>query len=190
MNLGINLEKSFTKTKNKMGQYFKAIIISPKTGDIVASLKPHDYRNGAKLMESSYVGNNFVSAVESLIEADGEFYKHQVVWAGDYADPELDGETLYNKGSGFEVYTRGSSATRYVINHSKKQYVDKEGLKIHPLPLLTCEGNGGGGGDFIGKDVNNIVGSWARDVISVSNIIPDNYTELIFDLNKDEEDNV
>ena len=67
---------------------------------------------------------------------------------------------------------------------------DWEGAKIHPLPLLTCEGNGRGGGDFRG-DEKGIVGSWARDVISVEKTNPlvttdtMDYKEIIFDLDED-----
>jgi hypothetical protein len=81
---------------------------------------------------------------------------------------------------------------KYVVNHDKKQFVDKtkvtkdaDGWQIHPLPFLTCEGNGRGGGDFRGEDANKLVGSWARDTISVETRkadFPKDYTELIFDL--------
>ena len=80
--------------------------------------------------------------------------------------------------------------TRYLVNHDKKVFVDKtkvpkdaDGWQIHPLPLLTCEGNGRGGGDF--HKGGDLVGSWARDVISVEgkkSDIPKDYTEVIFDL--------
>ena len=80
--------------------------------------------------------------------------------------------------------------TKYIVNHDKKQFVDKtkvpkdaDGWRIHPLPLLTCEGNGRGGGDYHGK--SELVGSWARDIISVETKkadFPKDYTELIFDL--------
>jgi hypothetical protein len=49
--------------------------------------------------------------------------------------------------------------------------------------LLTCEGNNRGGGDFRGE--SDLVGSWARDTISIESRkadIPKGYTELIFDL--------
>jgi hypothetical protein len=76
---------------------------------------------------------------------------------------------------------------KYLINHDKKEFVDKskmpkdsDGWKIHPLPLLTCEGNGRGGGDFRGD--NEFVGSWARNrigVVSKKSDIPKDYTEII-----------
>jgi len=40
--------------------------------------------------------------------------------------------------------------------------------------------NGRGGGDFRGE--SDLVGSWARDLISVSKELPTGYKELIFDL--------
>ena len=76
--------------------------------------------------------------------------------------------------------------SRYVINHDTKEYVDKnnvpdkDGWKIHPLPLLTCEGNGRGGGDFRGE--SELVGLWSRNLISVSEKLPEGYTELEFNL--------
>jgi hypothetical protein len=79
---------------------------------------------------------------------------------------------------------------KYLINHDKKQFVDKsktpkdaEGWQIHPLPLLTCEGNGRGGGDFRGE--SNLIGLWARNRISVAtkkSDIPKGFEELIFDI--------
>jgi hypothetical protein len=59
--------------------------------------------------------------------------------------------------------------------------VDKTKSKsIHPLPLLICEGNGRGGGDYDGSNYD-LCGTWARDVISMEETIPDNYIELICD---------
>jgi hypothetical protein len=86
---------------------------------------------------------------------------------------------------------------KYLVNHDKKQFINKtktpkdsDGWKIHPLPLLTCEGNGRGGGDFFvstEKKQGNVelIGVWARDKISVVSKkaeIPKGFTELVFDL--------
>ena len=63
-------------------------------------------------------------------------------------------------------------------------YVDDKGKEwpyaIHPLPLLTCDGNGRGGGDFHKEDP--LVGSWARNRVTVSNTKPKGYTEIEFNL--------
>ena len=82
--------------------------------------------------------------------------------------------------------------SRFIVNHTKKLAVDKRRVevidpesewqdRIHPLPLLTCEGNGRGGGDF-GGDEKGLVGSWARDTISLEEKKPKGYKILTFDL--------
>lgn len=91
-----------------------------------------------------------------------------------------------------------------IVNHTKKEYVilskedfipatskvkqarkmlkvieneeDAEWV-IHPLPLLTACGNGRGGGDYDGSEMDKI-GYWARDIISVEKEIPEGYKEL------------
>ena len=80
---------------------------------------------------------------------------------------------------------------KYLINYDKKEFVNKtkvpkdsEGWQIHPLPLLTCEGNGRGGGDFRGDEVK-LIGRWSRDKIGVvtkKNEVPKDFKEIIFDL--------
>ncbi len=198
-----------------MGQYFKPIILGekPKDGEhetVKAWMYSHSYDNGLKLMEHSYQGNNFVSTFEKELTRRGNHYKSRVVWAGDYAKEEL-GLKIIEEGKEYdanlyslcndenEIKPKVAKTDDYpfIVNHTKKQFVDKnkvpeiqdwEGVKIHPLPLLTSEGNGQGGGDFRGEDENEIIGSWARDVISIEKESPlvmigtTDYTELIFDL--------
>jgi hypothetical protein len=60
---------------------------------------------------------------------------------------------------------------KYLINYTKKQYCiipeKKEGVwRVHPLPLLTCSGNGRGGGDYCIDDER--VGIWAFDRIGIT----------------------
>tara|TARA_R100000808_G_C2126645_1_gene136766 strand:- start:857 stop:1366 length:510 start_codon:yes stop_codon:yes gene_type:complete len=163
-----------------MGQYYK-----PTSVDKMESLYSHDYGSMAKLMEHSYIGNDFVNIAEDLLSPEGEWYKHSFVWAGDYADEEPSGSNLFTLAKEIQVEKPMTlSAGRYIINHTDKEYVDKdivpedeEGWKVHPLPLLTCEGNGRGGGDY--RKDNNWIGAWARHRISVENSIPEGYTELI-----------
>lgn len=192
-----------------MGQYYKPVILTDDNKpEIYAS--SWDFQNGAKLMEHSYIGNTLVGAVEYMIEDD----EAKIVWAGDYADGEQDNEenNIYDivdnednnvmkitpqyfakeKKKGVDyicaMFQRTSKRTRYIINHTKKQFVDKTKcpvsndewkLSINPLPLLTAEGNGRGGGDYNGVNCN-LVGSWARNLISVSVNHPgDDYEEII-----------
>jgi hypothetical protein len=166
--------------------------------------------NGLKLMEHSYRRNNFVNAFETLIADNPQ----RVVWAGDYADNEPDQKItvkeekelngvkyLVDVEEEVNLYSLCDDSTkiipkarrkeyRFVINHTKKCYVDKrkvpkfnDGWQLHPLPILTCEGNGRGGGDFRGE--SSLIGLWARDLISVSDAEPIGYEKFIFDLIED-----
>lgn len=198
-----------------MGQYYNPVILgdTPKEGEhetVKSWMYSHEYDNGLKLMEHSYVGNNFVSTFEKQLTRRGEHYKSRVVWAGDYAEVE-PGVKIISEGKEYDanIYSLCNDKNKispkstttedypYIVNHTKKLFVDKnkvpeiqgwKGAKIHPLPLLTCEGNGQGGGDFRGEDKDGIVGSWSRDVISVEKEDPrnfvetSNYTELVFAL--------
>ena len=184
--------KNFLLTiKNKkMGQYFKPCILAANKKTVIKWVYSWDFNNGLKLMEHSYIENPFVSAVESLIWNKPE----RIVWAGDYADLCKQRKTnIFDRcrdanqvKPNVMVSTKES---RFIINHSKGLYVDKNkvpkdksnfGWKLHPLPLLTCEGNGRGGGDFRGSV--ELIGKWARDVISVSATKPKDFKELIFDV--------
>jgi hypothetical protein len=169
-----------------MGQYYNPCILTENKKQVKTWLNPHAFGNGAKLMEHSWLTNNFVRAFESLIFDKPEF----VVWCGDYADVVKGCKTnLYDrcKRETEQKPEPLKSEIRYVINHTKKEFVDKEtiikdeqGYCIHPLPLLTCNSNGRGGGDYRGE--SPLVGKWAYDLISISSTKPIDYTEINFDL--------
>jgi len=145
-------------------------------------------------MEHSYIDNSLLETVEYLISPQGLYHKTQLVWAGDYADNEFDDNcNLYSLATD-DKYLRIDNFIikkkyyRYIINYTKKEYVDKENplnnIKdeyeciVHPLPLLVAEGNGRGGGDYNGKNYD-LCGIWSRDCIAVDNVIPDGFTELV-----------
>lgn len=149
---------------------------------------------GLKLMEHSYVGNGFVGFVMAYLYLNPQ----RLVWAGDYADGEegakLDEEgdlpNLHSLAHAHEYLKSGESLDyklpkrfKYVINHDTKQFVnldkapkDEHKWQVHPLPLLTCEGNGNGGGDY--RKENENIGIWARHTISVDTKKPKGYTEF------------
>lgn len=172
-----------------MGQYYKFIILSDdKKNDkevIILVINPHDFYEGAKLMEHSYINTKIMNTVEFLIGPQENFHKSRIVWAGDYADEEPNTDkNLYRLADGYSTFTNyyKNQIYNYIVNHSKKLYIDKTKLKnhIHPLPLLISEGCGQGGGDYDGNNFD-LCGTWARDVISMEEVIPDNYEELICD---------
>ena len=136
--------------------------------------------------------------IKSLVDEDSDYWNSEVIKEKGVNLYSLS-ETIGKLTSNEEVKNKyehdfkeiAPLTAKYLINHDKKQFVNKtktpkdaEGWQVHPLPLLTCEGNLRGGGDFFGKDENNIVGSWARDYISVQSKKPKGFTELIFDLNE------
>ena len=167
-----------------MGQYFKTVLLGQKEGtkeNIIGALSPFDYQNLNKITEHAYERNEFVNAVMNTIAK----YKDgvRVVWAGDYAKNEPHrGKNLYEivatmNEKGEDVYIKKASMKhyegRYLLNESKCEAVDLwnlpefDGYTMHPLPLLTVEGNEqGGGGTYHGTSMN-LVGSWARDVIKI-----------------------
>ena len=175
-----------------MGQYYNGVILKENKKSVEAFVKSYDFDSGAKLMEHSWIENPYVKAFETLIHNNPK----RVVWSGDYAD-ECKGlkTNIWSRcKEGVKVkpeYGLSVLDSMFVINHTKKEYVSKlniksiDGWRIHPLPLLTCEGNGRGGGDFRCEDKNNLVGSWARDLISVSDVKPTEYKEIDFDLFED-----
>ena len=224
-----------------MGQYYRGAILSKTSNTnkrikVVKAFCPYAHKNGAKLMEHSYVGNNYVKSYELALA--GEFYGQPFVWAGDYADtftfnekehdvyalacrlilkeatvrakeqgykrnPEKNtlfkdfrsktrenGEYTYRRMEDFvDVLTYEDSIPvkhKYILNFTKMMYTvipekDKssEFLTIHPLPLLCAFGNGRGGGDYRGKNME-LIGAWAFDRIGVANELPEGFkTELV-----------
>ena len=206
-----------------MGQYFKALCLDKKQ-----CLYSWDFENGAKLMEHSWRGNNYVEIVVNHLAPGGPWHKKRLVWAGDYADEgkfldikfskkdieKLSNElvnvldmpqeemlshyNLYNVASICfnrvkPVITEEPSAISYnvFVNHSKKEFfefdkrsdtLDKLGdddeWLVHPLPLLVCDGNGRGGGDYCGSDPEELVGHWAGDIISTELTRPKGFTQI------------
>ena len=174
-----------------MGQYYKSINV-----DNMQHLNAFEYDNGVKLMEHSWIGNPFVGTIESLLVEGGKWFGDRIVWAGDYAADE-DG-ILDKDGDEINLYClldnrkkltppESNEYYRFLINMDDWEYVDLDKVpitqedkdtnfkwRIHPLPLLTCEGNGQGGGDFYGEDPDDLVGRWARKRIMVQNKVPKN----------------
>lgn len=79
---------------------------------------------------------------------------------------------------------------KYIINYDKQEYVnkskvpaDKDGWKIHPLPLLTCQEDccGRGGGDYYSEARKEFISRWAKDKIGVAfkkKDIPKDFKEI------------
>lgn len=125
-----------------MGQYYMPTLIA-KDGTI-STLYPLEYYNGLKLMEHSYIGNNFVNAVCTQIWKN----PMKVAWIGDYSNIPWEGTyTKHISRDDFEKichevwgneqgplcihpkphrYLTMKKRRGYLINHTTKEYVDLE----------------------------------------------------------------
>lgn len=189
-----------------MGQYYKPINLDKKqyvySHDITTPWKCADGQviemgSGLKLMEHSWRLNPFVNAVAALLLAGNAWSGNRIVWAGDYADPEKtetpgDEQNLYDLiDDDVDLAMKiipsiPKRRPRYFHNLDTNEFVDvckcpeedpnDIGCNIHPLPLLTCEGNGRGGGDFRGE--NSYLGVWARNRIVASYTKPKKAKEI------------
>ena len=164
-----------------MGQYFIGVNLTKQV-----YVKP----NGClKLMEHAWMLNNSVNSFEETLEQPC-----RVQWCGDYGDvnDSLDGTNLYYfaQDQFVEIKVRetekGEKRYRYLINHTTNQFVDKDempkdkdGWQIHPLPLLTTLDNHSGG-SYHEERGEELIGTWANHLISVSNEKPDETFTQIF----------
>lgn len=179
-----------------MGQYYIPVILAPDKRTVVAWF---DNTCSTKLMEFG-VDFNYVVAVEWMISPEGPYYKHNLVWAGDYADPEEGSELpLYyickesHEDKRVDLPIKIADDYNYLVNHTKKVYVnkvnaaaeDRYGDDLYALPFFTADGNGRGSGDFKGWDPKDLIGTWARDSLSVENSAPEGYSEVPFVLRED-----
>lgn len=100
-----------------MGQYYMPTLIS--TDGSVRTLYSHDYENGLKLMEHSYVGNNFVNAVLTLIWEN----PLRLAWIGDYSN-DVYGDPYEGKLTHEDFMTYYEAAWG----------VMREALRVNPEP--------------------------------------------------------
>ncbi len=167
---------------------------NPKPELICGWISPFVYKEYPTLMSTSYVNSRVLNMVEWMLRPGGCFYMTRLVWASLSGDEELIYDpkkncnimkTLgaYHNYENHSAYSGISEEDvkeyRYIVNHTLKLYVDKYSCgdeNIHPLPILTCEGNGRGmggyseegliEGDYYGS-CEEYVGTWARHVISL-----------------------
>lgn len=170
-----------------MGQYYRVYLQEESTGnEKILNRNVDGEYTMAKLMEHSWIGNTFVDAVCALLYQTPQ----KIAWVGDYADESEVYEKVW-ESDGEDVHaTNFKLDGKYIVNHTKKMYIefdeykikneDSEGWTVHPIPLLTCIGNGRGGGDYRGQSME-IVGDWYMNVISIEEMPPENYTQVTCD---------
>lgn len=194
-----------------MGQYYRAIVTKQNGRSTVYNRYILRDGNAeymlAKLTEHSWWYNEFVNAV--CLSVYNRKDKNRIAWIGDYAETFLDfyGLDTFNNLNqnqisrltrqcwdckGKEVFpTDFTLDGLFLINHTKKQFIDcslyyknsvmKDKWCIHPLPIITCIGNGLGGGDYsysTDDSTVDLVGAWAWDEISIENKTNRDYSEI------------
>jgi len=179
-----------------MGQYWR-VIAKDRDGKVTVYDRSVDGEyTAAKLMEHSWWGNPFCRALCATIVDN----PRRIAWVGDYADYDLDDMDIgfkYEDVWGDDAPDVGLASTefsmddvKYLVDDTERQYVDlakykaaseeSGGWVIHPLPILTCVGNGHGGGDYHPGDglSGEFVGAWCFDRVYLSNTLPDGYEEI------------
>jgi len=157
--------------------------------------------SGLKLIEHSWLENDFVNGVLESIWGN----PCNVAWVGDYAYDDSDFCQRYTKDTYETVWGDGQDERErpfdevpaihkdgYILNLDKGVYIDlkryasvagfkpkwsDQTLTIHPLPILTCIGNGRGGGDYWGTNMD-MVGTWAMDKIVFTEEWPCAFREI------------
>ena len=103
-----------------MGQYYIPVIIS---GNKRMRLYSHQYDNGIKLMEHSYIGNNFMNAVCSLLLDRPA----KVAWIGDYSADFTEDMEPYETKLPQKKFMRIYNAT---WTSKKREYVKPEPMQM------------------------------------------------------------
>lgn len=177
-----------------MGQYYRPCLLNPnykknKKKVLENTLSPYAFGTCAKLTEHSWIGNCLVASAMIML-LDNK--TNPFVWAGDYADT-IKGRTddmnvydftrngvdtkcsdQYRAENGEMTWEIAKEMDWYIINHTKKEYVKvpkyrERVWQPHPLPLLTAESNGKGGGDYPTNGLNaDKVGMWKYDIIGTA----------------------
>ena len=175
-----------------MGQYYEVIIyvIENDKKIIKNIINPRSFGSYLKLMEHSYLNVKFLNVIELILSNKSYLYKKvNIVWKGDYSEimfnnneNEISGllQNQYCLGEFINENEKNIEYYQYIVNHTKKVYIDKKKLKnnIHPLPLLVAYGNGRGGGDYEGNN-EELCGTWIDDIITMENSLESSeYTEF------------
>lgn len=159
-----------------MGQYYNIILQEKGKRKIKAYDRTIDGNyTMAKLMEHSWYNNDMTNAICELLYNN----PHKIAWVGDYADSFKHYDAAWERDDYIELKSSHFKLNDfYLVNHTKKIILDcweyvvnsikrtGDSWVIHPLPLLTCVGNGGGGGDYRGINEED-VGSWCWDLVEI-----------------------
>jgi hypothetical protein len=180
-----------------MGQYYK--VAFKREGDRTATVNDRKYKGSdyvfAKLLEHGYLENKFCKAVAAML-AKG---KTRLAWVGDYSEDDelrkittedLNYDMVWGDRDNFHEFplSRFGYKGKYLVNWTKgvyisfdlwKKHYEKDEWPLCPFAILTAIGNGRGGGDYDGTEMDR-VGEWAWDEISIEKKPPVGFKLLDF----------
>ncbi len=132
--------------------------------------------NGAKLMEHSYLGNEYVNVMMGAILNNPK----EVVWLCDYHEADDMTSHTWDNTKGIDKYPKKPRVDLdyFILNHTKKLVIsvshlqdlynddDKSSWHIHPIPILCNSDDGSlGGGDYHAEDSRRA--TWCGDTLEV-----------------------
>ncbi len=176
-----------------MIQSFRALLIDSR-----GRKTAYNFPCSAQLLDHATWGNDGVNYIAS--ELVGRSCR--IAWIGDMArcKPALIDRDLFRFAANHSIPAYDINRTKsfnlwglYFVNHTKQFYLDctdyfcdmggengfEDGWVLHPLPMLTAVGNGRGEDDYVGIN-QDLVGSWALDLISFSLFAPTEYTKVSY----------
>jgi len=124
-----------------MGQYYNVIFLAEKQDGSTEIIRVWIEACPSKLMEHSYLDNEFLTVIEYLLSHEGMCYRSRIVWAGDYADTEAP----LNKPEKREL----------VLNECEDEPENEEEPSSNLYEL--CKENGTGSLHFIWRELLQLV---------------------------------
>jgi hypothetical protein len=151
-----------------MGAYFECTI--EKDGEITR-YNTWSINKGSKLMEHSYIGNEYVERCLSLLENK----PGRLTWLCDYhEEPNMTWDHITEKDIDIKETWEMQPFYR-ILNHTKELQIDMKklvlaykdrSLLIHPLPILcNSDTEPQGGGDFRKDESRRAI--WKGDEIEI-----------------------
>jgi hypothetical protein len=155
-----------------------------EVNDELIRFDPHSAENGLKLMEHSWLHNNYVNLVLNQLTKPTK-----LSWVCDYTEED---EWNWNNSNEIKLMNLNVVKYKYIINEDKESYIDvdkleelykkqsSDGWHIHPIPILcNIEDSPQGGGDYNEEDSRR--STWSKDRIWVSNNKPYDYKDVTKD---------
>ena len=178
-----------------MGSYYEAVIERDNKKKMYYT---HDVNEGLKLMEHSYIGNEYTERIMSMLVNNPS----PVVWLCDYHEEPGCQWSDFEEASKDEfltasTFTNSDDINYIILNHTKKLFIDipvleklliekdpELWLQIHPIPILcNSDEYSQGGGDFHKEDSRRA--TWKNDIIEVINKSENNIPEDFKDVTED-----